>query len=146
MKTFLNLLGTIWVLPAAILVWVFYILPLWLIWKDLKFIKWHEPFMARFQLANKDLEPWHVRWWKDWYGVGLPCAYIHKDLETLADDEYVAVVCVHEARHCKQWFVFGVLFYPVYLLSSLVQGLRGKHWYKDNHFEVDARRAAGEKD
>lgn len=138
-KFLLHLLGAIWVFPATILVWLFYILPLWLIWKDLEFKGWYEPFIAQFQLSNYKLEPWHARRWKDWYGVGLPCAFIYKDLETTADDIYSLKTCRHESRHCKQWFVFGIFFYLFYLIESIFQKMKGMDPYRDNRFEVDAR-------
>lgn len=142
--TLLYILGAIWVSPAAILVWLFYILPIWLIWKDLKFIGWHRPCIARFQLANKDVEPWHRKMWTGWGGVGLPCAFVHKDAPGPEDNEWVKTTCLHEGRHCKQWFVFGVLFPLAYLFSMGITKIRGKRAYFDNHFEVDARRAAGD--
>lgn len=144
MKKFLHFLGTLWCLPATILVWLFYILPMWLIWKDFIFMGWGEPFIADFQLANRDVEPWHARAWKDWYGVGLPNAAIHRNELGIFDDQYVELVKVHERRHCVQWFWLGIFFYPVYLVAGWIQGMRGKDRYLDNPFEVDARKASGE--
>ena len=52
----------------------------------------------------------------------------------------------HEHVHVRQYERWGPLFLPAYLLSSLVQLLRGRNPYRENHFErqayaaVDARR------
>jgi hypothetical protein len=52
----------------------------------------------------------------------------------------------HEHVHVRQYERWGPLFLPAYVLSSLVQLLRGRNPYRENHFErqayaaVDARR------
>lgn len=50
----------------------------------------------------------------------------------------------HERVHVEQYERWGVLFFPVYGLSSAWQLLRGRnpYWYK--HFEVQARRRSAE--
>jgi hypothetical protein len=52
---------------------------------------------------------------------------------------------VHEHVHVRQYERWGPLFVPAYFLSSLLQLLRGRHPYRENHFErqayaVDAQR------
>lgn len=49
----------------------------------------------------------------------------------------------HERRHVAQTFALGLLMPVAYGLASLVAALRGGHAYRDNWFEVDARRAEG---
>ena len=44
----------------------------------------------------------------------------------------------HEHVHVEQYERWGVLFFPLYLASSFVQGLRGRHPYFDNCFEREA--------
>jgi hypothetical protein len=44
----------------------------------------------------------------------------------------------HEHVHVRQYERWGPLFVPAYLLSSLVQLLRGRHPYRENHFERQA--------
>jgi len=41
----------------------------------------------------------------------------------------------HEHVHVRQYERWGPLFLPAYLLSSLVQLLRGRNPYRVNHFE-----------
>jgi hypothetical protein len=45
----------------------------------------------------------------------------------------------HERVHVAQYERWGVLFLLAYPLASLWAGLRGKHPYLDNVFEVEAR-------
>ncbi|HEY0883876.1 MAG TPA: signal peptide prediction [Ramlibacter sp.] len=47
----------------------------------------------------------------------------------------------HEQVHVRQYERWGPLFGPAYLASSLLQWLRGRRPYLDNHFE---RQAYGE--
>jgi hypothetical protein len=50
----------------------------------------------------------------------------------------------HEQAHVRQVERWGVAFLPAYLIASLVVKLKGGHYYLDNPFERDARRACGE--
>lgn len=46
----------------------------------------------------------------------------------------------HERVHVRQYERWGLLFFPLYLGSSLRQWLRGRDPYLDNRFEVEAYR------
>jgi hypothetical protein len=46
----------------------------------------------------------------------------------------------HEQVHVRQYERWGILFFPLYLGSSLGQLLRGRQPYRDNRFEREARR------
>ena len=52
----------------------------------------------------------------------------------------------HEQAHVRQVERWGALFIPAYLAASLLAWHRGDHYYFDNWFERDARRACGEPD
>jgi len=52
----------------------------------------------------------------------------------------------HEQAHVRQVEHWGFAFIPAYLLASLLAWSRGEHYYRDNWFERDARRACGEPD
>jgi hypothetical protein len=142
---FWRIVGIIWLSPATILVWLFYVIPTWLIWRDLVFVGWAQLGIAEFRLASKGLERWHVRLWRDWAGWSGPCVFITKELAG-APVAITDRTRRHEIRHCVQQFLFGVLFYPVYLLASVFIWLvlRTLHAYLDNPFERDARKAAGQ--
>ena len=47
----------------------------------------------------------------------------------------------HELEHAAQFRRWGLLMGPAYGIASLVAALRGKHFYRDNCFEVEARKA-----
>lgn len=49
----------------------------------------------------------------------------------------------HEQVHVRQYERWGILFFPLYLSSSLRELLRGRQPYRDNRFEREARRESG---
>ncbi|WP_435018912.1 hypothetical protein TA3x_000902 [Tundrisphaera sp. TA3] len=51
----------------------------------------------------------------------------------------------HEQAHVRQVERWGILFLPAYVLASAWARARGRHYYLDNWFEVDARRACGDR-
>ena len=53
--------------------------------------------------------------------------------------EELVHIRAHERVHVAQYERWGLLFFVAYPLSSLWQLLRGRHPYRDNHFEVEAR-------
>jgi len=48
-------------------------------------------------------------------------------------------VIAHEAGHVAQYRLWGLLFLPAYLVASVISRIRKGNWYRDNHFEVQAR-------
>jgi hypothetical protein len=59
---------------------------------------------------------------------------------------YLDVLRDHEQAHVRQVERWGPAFIPAYLAASLLAWRRGGHYYRDNWFERDARRACGEPD
>lgn len=63
----------------------------------------------------------------------------------LGRDEYALDFCrSHEQAHVRQVEKWGPFFLPAYVGASLWEKARGRHYYYDNWFERDARRACGE--
>jgi hypothetical protein len=62
------------------------------------------------------------------------------------DPLYLEFCREHEQAHVRQVERWGAAFIPAYLLASLLAWWRGEHYYRDNWFERDARRACGEPD
>jgi hypothetical protein len=54
------------------------------------------------------------------------------------DRSALAQLRLHEHVHVRQYERWGPLFLPAYLLSSLLQLLRGRNPYRENHFERQA--------
>ena len=54
----------------------------------------------------------------------------------------LALVRAHELVHVRQYERWGIGFFPLYLASGAWQLLRGRDPYLDNHFEIEAFRAA----
>lgn len=157
MKTFLKVLGFLWLLPATVLVWLFYVLPLWVI-GEIKYEGKADTFIWIFQ--NPIGKSYYDKLWAKWAGWSGPCVYIYKpylqkDYPWISQedlDKYTETTRVHEVRHCVQQFVFGVFHYPLYALESARIWFlnlfrpyeKKKHIYLFNRFEIDARKAAGQ--
>ena len=60
------------------------------------------------------------------------------------DDRCLESCREHEQAHVRQAERWGPLFLPAYLAASAWEWSRGRHYYLDNWFERDARRACGE--
>jgi hypothetical protein len=60
--------------------------------------------------------------------------------------EELQFIRAHERVHVEQYELWGILFFPAYLVSSLWQLLLGRKPYRDNWFEIQARRRSGEPD
>jgi hypothetical protein len=72
---------------------------------------------------------------KDWLAITVgPDIVCWRELDE--------VELAHELTHVRQWAQFGAQFALRYALASLVALAAGRHWYRDNAFEVAARRAA----
>lgn len=58
------------------------------------------------------------------------------------DHATLAAARTHEQVHVRQYERWGLLFFPAYLLSSVVQLVLGRNPYLDNVFEREARALA----
>jgi hypothetical protein len=54
------------------------------------------------------------------------------------DHDVLACVRAHERIHVRQYERLGAFFFPLYVVSSCVQWLRGRDPYLDNAFEREA--------
>jgi hypothetical protein len=54
------------------------------------------------------------------------------------DRSALAQLRLHEQVHVRQYERWGPLYVPAYLVSSLVEFLRGRNPYRDNYFERQA--------
>ena len=114
----LRLLGMLWVLPAAIPVWVVYLLPAWALgWLRLDGSPRFGVARFRVVFERHDICGRRHAWaWAGWGGLALPCAIV------LAADGPVTEL--HELRHADQWLVFGPTFPFVYGALLLLYGYR----------------------
>ena len=118
-----RLLGALWVLPVAVPMWLFYLLPLWAL-RKIWFSGRASPWVLRF--AVTDDGGWYARRWASWSGFAMPFAILVSVGATASTER-------HELRHTDQWFALGVLFPVVYVLLLTIGGYHG------NPLEVDAR-------
>ncbi|HJR46194.1 MAG TPA: hypothetical protein VJ927_11375 [Actinomycetota bacterium] len=72
--------------------------------------------------------------------LGWPYRAITFGHVVLATEELDEETIRHELVHVHQYERWGPFFIPVYLIASVVTRLRGGHHYRDNPFEVAARR------
>lgn len=56
-------------------------------------------------------------------------------------DDSLCVTRAHEREHVRQYERWGILFFPAYLVAGLWAWLKGGDPYRDNAFEVAARKA-----
>ena len=113
---FLEILGFIWALPATIICWLFYILPL-ILFKEIKYVGRLSTFTWEF---SNPINPtsWYDKMWTGWGGWSGPCVLIlHEDM--YKDSERLAIVRKHELRHCEDQLKWGIFFYPVYIAASV---------------------------
>lgn len=61
----------------------------------------------------------------------------------LSVDSLDAGTLAHELAHVGQYERWGPLLPPAYLAASLWAVLRGRHYYRDNTFEIAARDQSG---
>ena len=75
---------------------------------------------------------------------GMPfCAITFGHVILGVDRAALSAARAHEQVHVRQYERWGPLFVPAYLLSSLVQLVRGRRPYLDNRFEREAYGKAG---
>jgi len=118
-------LGFAWALPATILIWAFYVLPL-LALGQIKWRGWVSFAVVSFELTATG---WYERSWVQWTGWGGPCVMIVR--------QHASQITIdHEERHCDQWFLFGVFFAPMYGILLAFYG------YARNPLEIDAKEAS----
>lgn len=149
MNMFLKILGFIWVLPATILFWLFYVLPL-MVFGQIKYVGKLDIFVWEF---SNPIDPtsWYDRLWAKWSGWSGPCVVIIHE-RVYKSPRLLKITRDHELQHCNDQFRLGIFFYPVYLLlsawlaiSNLWKKYEDKvHIYFSNPLEIRARRVAGQ--
>lgn len=56
-------------------------------------------------------------------------------------DQSLGATRAHEREHVRQYERWGLLFFPAYVLAGIIVGIKGGNPYRDNPFEIAARRA-----
>lgn len=94
------------------------------------------PFFAR-RRTHGDVLICEGAGWPRW--LGWRYRAITFGQVVLAVDELDAATLAHELIHVRQYERWGPLYVPAYLLGSVAALLRGRHYYRDNPFEIEAR-------
>jgi hypothetical protein len=98
---------------------------------------------AQFCQGTIEFHGGFARWLADTVGFG---AMTLGHVIVGRDRFWLAMCREHEHAHVRQAERWGLAFIPAYLLASLLAWWQGGHYYLDNSFERDARRACGEPD
>lgn len=144
-------LGIILAAPVSIVTGVFYVIPFWL-------LGWHR-YLGVKESTNTAKSPlgvglaWSVnedkapKWLQNaWVGWAGHCVGSFVVVRNLVNDtpERQKVLFNHELHHVHQMHTLGFLQPFLYALSMLTAWAAGEKPYLANHFEVAARRAAGQ--
>ena len=139
MKHILYFLGFLWVSPVNILFSIFWCFPMY--FKGVfKHVVWDWETWS-FQVIVNPSSDFHKSAMKGWAG------FVVGSFIVLRKGWVNGIVLRHEQTHVLQNYIFGILFYPLYILCSLFIYLFGNsrtHAYYDNLFEVWARKSAGQ--
>jgi hypothetical protein len=142
-------LGIVIAAPVTVLTGLLYVLPFWLLgWHKLVGVK--ESTSAKsplgvgvvWALNEKKAPKWLTRMWAGWGGhcVGSWVVLCRPPEEL----ERSKVLLNHELHHVHQMHTLGALQPILYMLSSITAWAAGEKAYTANHFEVAARRVAGQ--
>ena len=99
---------------------------------------------GKIQLHSGSIEAWGplyrafraVPWLRDTVAITLGHVVLGRD------EAWIIRSRPHERVHVRQYEVWGILFFPAYLLSSFRVLLMGGHPYLENRFERSARAEA----
>ena len=93
---------------------------------------------------NPDKMPgWLTNLWKKWTGQCCGNFIVLKAAPGSSDAANRTLA--HELEHTRQIMVWGILQPVMYVLSSFAAAMAGEDRYRQNIFEVAARRKAGQK-
>lgn len=148
--------GFIWCFPATLLGLIFFVIPN--LFKDTFCDIWIDRHLCiTFEVDQHS--KFYDNAMEGWFGfvIGSLRVVIDIDLPTrelgildvaeVHKDHPQYKKMRHEFRHVMQNYVFGVFFYPVYIIITCYIWLFRKdlHSYLDNPFERDARRFANQR-
>jgi len=142
-KVIKTILFVINVLPVAVIVYAFYVIPMWII-GDFKFAGFASFLVAEFHLSG-NMARIHKKLWNRWDGFGGPGVIILRTKPIIENNnnEYLKSIRKHELEHARQFFVLGIFQPLFYFLFSVIIFVSCKflNAYFDNPFEISARRA-----
>jgi len=139
LKTALCLIGFIWLLPVNLISWAF--LCTLALFKQIEDVIFYDDFSIIWDVNNKSK---FYKLMSGWYGFVLGSNIVCVDARPRI--QYITYI-KHETAHIYQQYIFGILFYPLYILMSLFIYffMPSKLPYQDNLFEKWARSYAGQK-
>lgn len=144
------LLGILFAAPVTIVTGLFYILPFWALgWY--RYVGVHTAKSDKSALGtgwvwllNAEKAPKFVlNYWRDWSGHCVGSTVVLRN-DPFAPTSKSKLTLEHELHHVHQMHRLGFFQPLLYAMSSVTAWIAGERYYASNHFEVAARRAAGQ--
>lgn len=137
-KDALKVVGHIWAAPLTI-VGLFYAT----LFTILGWYSWDSREGIALVFNTKKMPNFLVKLWKGWAGHTVGHVVVLAPMPELQRN----ITLRHEQEHVSQMMRFGI-FQPIFYL--MIMGViklccKNAHYYLDNPFEIDARRAAGQR-
>ena len=134
--------GFLWALLASLLSWVFFHIPL-LLQGAIEKVTLTKELAIIWDIDNDSA---FYKKMKGWYGNVVGCNITVVDYDR-NNPEYKEHMDHEKKGHVYQNYIFGPLFYVLYVLFAVViyYCFKTLHPYYDNPFERWARRVAGQK-
>jgi len=131
-------LGFIWALPYSVLAWLGILLLL--LFKQADKISASKDLMFLCKIKGDSYVGSKWFWDRGFIGFTLGNGIF------FVESQDTNTTIKHETRHGFQYFVLGILFWPVYVLINVFIYLFRKdlHPYYDHPLEIDARKYAGQ--
>lgn len=140
-------LGFLIASPVTLLAGLFYLLPFWALGWYRYIGVWTSPKsalgVAPAWVLREDAPAWLLRRWKGWGGHCVGTAIVLRRHPSDLDPRG-RLLLNHELHHVHQMHKHGALQPLLYAISSLTAWASGEKPYLANHFEVEARRVAGQ--
>jgi len=125
--------------------WLLFIFVLWASCYAFRTAKVCDPLTWIFVVVGREPDGprWWTRHWDRWRAHSGPFVVLLREVPPEGDDAWIRTL-MHELEHSRQHFVWGPLMPLAYVVSGMWQLVQGKSPYRDNWFEREARRVAGQ--
>lgn len=133
-----RVLQLIWASPVSLPCFIFYILPCWIA----GWYTYFERYGDTWIFLHAKMPAWLAKLWEPWTGQCVGNCIVLKYDPRLTPATLKTLI--HEIVHARQVMRWGIFQPILYALSSLSALAAGEDRYRCNHFEIAARRAAGQ--
>lgn len=133
-----KLLGYLWASPVTLLGVIYAVT-----FENLGWYDWHSTQDdAVIWILSPSAPEWLKNMWKGWAGHAVGNIVVLAE-DPMKNPTYLKHEMVH-VRQCMRLGIFQPIVYAI-CMAAIKLGCETSHPYYDNIFEIDARRAAGQK-